>query len=126
MPFEHIIDHGNRLVVVRGTGEGTINETADSARRLFEDRSIGTDYAFMFVVNYITLHPTAGQMWIIVSFLERLLSQFSGRVAIVASEVGRITTANLIAFGADKGIGRLLVFPSEDQAREWLIQRTPK
>lgn len=126
MPFEHIIDHEERLVVVRGTGEGSINEAADSARRLFEDQSIGRDYTFMYVVNDITFRPTAEQMWTIASFLERMLSRFSGRMAIVASEVGRVTTANLITFGADKGVGRLRVFPSEDQARGWLLQRIPK
>lgn len=125
MPFEHIIDHGNRLVVVRGTGEGSIEETADSARRLLEEQSICTDYAFMFVVNDITLNPTADQIWTIASFLETMLSRFSGRMAIVASEVGRISAAHMVAFGADKGVGRLRAFTSESQAREWLLQTTP-
>ena len=121
MPFEHIIDHGNRLVVVRGTGEGSIEETAESARRLLEEQSIGRDYSFMFDVNNIVLDPTPGQMWTIASFLETILSGFSGRIAIVASEVGRISAAHMIAFGADKGFGRLRAFTSESQAREWLL-----
>ena len=121
MPFEHIIDHGNRLVVVRGTGEGSMEETADSARRLFEEQSIGRDYSFMFDVNNIALNPTPSQMWSIASFLETMLSQFSGRMAIVASEVGKISAAHMIAFGADKGVGRLRVLTSERQALEWLL-----
>jgi len=126
MPFEHIIDHHNRLVVVRGSGEGSMEETAESAHRLLEDQSIGTEYTFMFVVNDIALHPTPDQMWTIVSFLEMMLSRFSGRMAIVASQVGRVTAANLITFGADKGVGRLRAFTSESQAREWLLQATPE
>jgi hypothetical protein len=121
MPFEHIIDHGNRLVVVRGTGEGSMGETADSARRLLEEQSIGRDYSFMFDVNNIVLNPTPSQMWTIASFLETMLSRFSGRIAIVASEVGQISAAHMIAFGADKGAERLQVFTSESQAREWLF-----
>jgi hypothetical protein len=121
MPFEHIIDHHNRLVVVRGSGEGSMEETDDSVRRLLEDQSIGRDYNFMFVVNGIALRPTPSQMWTIVSFLEEMSSRFSGRMAIVASEVGLISAAHLITFGADKGAGKLRVFTSEDQAREWLL-----
>jgi hypothetical protein len=126
MPFEHIIDHGSRLVVIRGSGEGSMEETADSARRLLEDQSIGRDYTFMFVVNDIAHHPTPEQMWTIVSFLEMMLSRFSGRMAIVASEVGGISATHMIAFGADKGAGRLQVFTSENQARKWLLQTTPE
>jgi hypothetical protein len=126
MPFEHIIDHGDRLVVIRGSGEGSMEETADSARRLLEDQSICTDYACMFVVNDIALHPTPDQMWTIVSFLEMMLSRFSGRMAIVASEIGQISAAHMITFGADKGAGRLRTFTSESQAREWLLQTTPE
>jgi hypothetical protein len=98
-----------------------MGETADSARRLFEDTSIGSDYTFMFVVSDIALHPTPEQMWIIASFLERMLSQFSGRMAIVTSQVGYVTAAHLITVAADKMGGRLQVFPSEDQARQWLL-----
>ncbi len=122
MPFEHIIDHGIRLVVVRGDGEGSVEETADSAQRLLEDQSIGTDYSFIFVVNDIALDPTSDEMSSIVFLLKIMLGRFSGRMAIVTSRVGRVTTANLIAFSADNGIGRLQVFTSESEARKWLLQ----
>src|SRR5690606_12862045 len=109
-------------VVVKGSGEGSLDEIASSAYRLLEDQSIAADYAFMFVVNSTVLHPTPDQMWTIASFLERMLSRFTGRMAIVASDVGRISEAHLIAFGADKkGTGRLRVFPSEHQAQQWLL-----
>jgi hypothetical protein len=126
MPFEHIIDHGDSLVVVRGSGEGSVEETADSARRLFEDHSICRDYTFMFIVDDIALHPTPDQMWIIVSFLGMMLSRFSGRMAIVTSQVGRVTTANLIAYEADKEGGRIRIFASESEAQEWLLQNAPE
>jgi hypothetical protein len=126
MPFEHVIDHGSRLVVVRGSGEGSVEETADSVRPLLEDQSIRRDYSFMFVVSDTALHPAPDQMWTIASFLETMLSRFSGRMTIVASEVGKISAAHMIAFGADKGVGRLRVFTSESQARGWLLQATPE
>src|SRR5512143_3168034 len=124
MPFEHTIDHEIRLVAVRGSGEGSIEETTDSARRLLEDQSIHKDYAFMFVVDDIDLHPTRGQMSSIAFLLRTMLERFSSRMAIVTSQIGRVTAANLIAFEADKGDGRLRVFTSEGEAREWLLQTT--
>jgi hypothetical protein len=124
MPFEHIIDHRNHSVVVRGTGEGSIDETAHSVQCLLEDKSIGTDYTFMFVVDDIALQPTPEQVWIIASFLDRILSRFSGRMAIVTSQLGQVTAAHLIAIAADKMGGRVRVFLSEHQARQWLVETT--
>lgn len=124
MPFEHIIDHGDHLVVVKGAGEGSIDETAHSAQFLLEDKSIGTDYTFMFIVDDIALQPTPGQIWIIAAFLERMLSRFSGRMAIVTSKLGQVTAAHLITIAADKKGGRIRVFTTEHQARQWLLETT--
>jgi hypothetical protein len=126
MPFEHMIDHGIRLVVVKGSGEGSMEETADSARRLIEDQSICTDYTFMFVVDDIALNPAPEQTSGIAFLLETMLSRFGGRMAIVTSQIGRVTTASLIAFRVDKGDGKVRAFTSESEAREWLLQTTPK
>jgi len=126
MPFEHIIDHRDHLVVVKGTGEGSIDETAHSVQCLLEDKSIGTDYTFMFIVDDIALQPTPEQIWIIASFFDRMLSRFSGRMAIVTSKLGLVTAAHLIAIAADKMGGRIRVFTSEHQARQWLLGTTLK
>ena len=124
MPFEHIIDHGNHLVVVKGTGEGSIDETAHSAQFLLEDKSIGTNYSFIFVVDDIALQPTTEQIWIIASFLDRMLSRFSGRMAIITSKLGQVTAAHLVAIAADKKGGRIRVFTTEHQGRQWLLETT--
>jgi hypothetical protein len=125
MPFEHIVDHDTRLVVVRGNGEGSVEETIDSARRLLEDQSIHPNYHFMFVVDDIALYPTTVEMSRIAFLLETLLSRFKGRMAIVTSRVGRVTTAHLIANGADNGNERLRAFIWEAEARKWLAQAFP-
>ncbi|MEO0250518.1 MAG: hypothetical protein ABIN58_13545 [candidate division WOR-3 bacterium] len=126
MPFDHIIDHGARLVVVRGRGEGSLEETADSCRRLLEDQSIDADYAFLFVVDDIALDPTPHEMRSIMFLLEVMLSRFCGRMAIATTHVGRVTAANLIALAADAGRGRLRAFTSEGEARRWLLQTVPQ
>jgi hypothetical protein len=112
--------------VVRGSGEGSIEETADSVRLLLGDQSIGKNYVFMFLVDGIALNPTTEQMSAIAFLLETLLSKFSGRMAIVTSVVGRVTTAHLITAATDKERGRLRTFTSESRAREWLLQSTSK
>jgi hypothetical protein len=122
MPFEHVVDHDSRFVIVRGSGEGSVAETADSARRLLEDQSIGTDYRFMFVVDEIALHPTSGEMLSIVYLFKQLRSRFKGRVGIVTSRVGRVTTAHLIAAAVDGGADNTRAFTTESQARQWLFQ----
>jgi hypothetical protein len=124
MPFEHIIDHEIHLAIVRGSGEGSIEETTDSARRLLDDQSTRKDYSFMFVVDDINLHPTRDQIMSIVFLLRTLMERFSNRMAIVTSQIGRVTAASLIAFEADKGDGRLRAFTTESEARKWLLQTT--
>ena len=94
------------------------------AQFLLEDTSIGTDYTFMFVVDDIALQPTTEQTWTIASFLDRMLSRFSGRMAIVTSKLGQVTAAHLIAIASDKMGGRVRVFTSEDHARQWLLETT--
>lgn len=85
MPFEHLVDHESLLVVVRGAGEGSLEETYDSTYRLLKDPSIGSGYRFMFVIDDIALNPTHEEMSEIVSLISSLRSCFNGRMAIVAA-----------------------------------------
>lgn len=79
----------------------------------------------MFDVNDIVYHPTSDEMWRVASFLETLLARFTGRMAIIPSKVGDVSTAHLIAFGADKGTERVRVFSTKSDARGWLLQTPP-
>jgi hypothetical protein len=47
-------------------------------------------------------------------------------MAIVTSKLGLVTAAHLIAIAADKMGGRIRVFTSEHQARQWLLGTTLK
>lgn len=125
MPFEHLVDHGNRLVVVRGTGEGSLAETYDSARRLLDDRSIGSGYGFMFVVDDIALNPSLEEMSSIVSLIGMMRSCFYGRMAIVAARSGRQTASLMVALAANSASGKVQSFISEVTARTWLLADTP-
>lgn len=125
MAFEHHVDHGNRLVVVRGTGEGSLEETYDSTYRLLKDPSIGSGYRFMFVIDDIALNPTQGDMSEIVSLISSLRSCFNGRMAIVAARSGLQTASHMVALAANRASGKVQSFTDESSARAWLLADIP-
>jgi hypothetical protein len=125
MPFEHTIDPHGRMVVVRGTGEGSREEAIDSARRLLHEPSIGSDYSLMFVVDETALDPEAEEMARIVLLLRILRVWFKSRFAIVTSRPGRVTTSILVADEADDGSGNVEAFTSEGEATAWLLGGSP-
>ena len=127
MPFEHHVDHGSRLVVVRGTGEGSLEETYDSAYRLLINQSIGSGYRFMFVIDDIALNPTQEEMSVIVSLISSLRSCFNGRMAIVAARSGLQTASHMVALAANNasGVGVVQSFTNEGSARAWLLTDNP-
>ena len=125
MPFEHHIDHGSRLVVVRGTGEGSLEETYDSVHRLLKDQSIGSGYRFMFVIDDIALNPTQEEMSMIVSLINWMRSCFYGRMAIVTARPDQQTASLMVALAANSASGQVQSFTYEGNARAWLLTDTP-
>lgn len=125
MPFEHLVDHESRLVVVRGTGEGSLEETYDSTYRLLKDPSIGSGYRFMFVIDDIALIPTQEEMSEIVSLISSLRSCFNGRMAIVATRSGLQTASHMVSLAANRASGMVQSFTNESSAREWLLADIP-
>ena len=125
MPFEHLVDHGSRLVVVRGTGEGSLEETFDSAYRLLKDQSIGSGYRFMFVIDDIALNPTQEEMSVIVSHISSLRTCFTGRMAIVATRSGLQTASHMVALASNRVSGMVQYFTNEGSARAWLLADIP-
>jgi len=121
MPFEHRIDPHGRMVVVRGTGEGSREEAFDSARRLLHEPSVGLDYSLMFVVDETSLDPGAEEMAMIVLLLRTMRTRFKGRFAIVTSRPGRVSIAMLVAFDVDDGVGNVRAFMTEAEARIWFL-----
>ena len=125
MPFEHHVDHGSRLVVVRGTGEGSLQETYESAYRLLKDQSIGSDYCFMFVIDDIAFNPTQEELYFIVSIIGMMRSYFYGRMAIVAARSGLQAASLKVALAANTASGKVQSFTNEESARAWLLTDIP-
>jgi hypothetical protein len=126
MPHEQVVDHANRLVVIRFFGEGTLEDLSDAARCLLQDQSIGTGYGLMLVGDDYALYPTLDDLLNIVSFLKAVRCQFTGRIAIVTARPGQVTTALLVAISADTESKSVRSFVSESKARAWLLGSTEK
>ena len=124
MPYEYLIDHGSRLVVVRGTGEGSLEELSGSVLRMFEDRSIGSNYRFMVVVGDITFRPTLEDMSRIVSLIGDIRPRLKGRIAIVTDQLERIIGVQMVALAANGVFGEVQAFTNEGGARSWLLADT--
>ena len=121
MPFAHIVERENKLVIVRGSGAGSIAETKDSLDRLLADASLGREYLFMFVVSDIELTPVVNEFYEIVSFLRTLKAKFPGRKAIVNSAQSRNIPVKLLTMLIDPSRQTFHDFSTESEARQWLL-----
>ncbi len=125
MPYEYLVDHGRRLVIVRGTGEGSLEELSGSAHRMFEDRSIGSNYHFMIVVGDITFRPSLEDMSSIVALIGAMRPRLKGRIAIFTDRLERIIGAQMVALAANGVFGEVQAFMNEGSALAWLLADPP-
>jgi hypothetical protein len=127
MPFEHSIDDKNRLLVIRGSGAGSLEETEDSAGRairLIADGAIPRDYGVLITVDAIALAPTAEDAIRIAQLIALLQGQLRGPIAIVVSAVGKVTPAHLMAAYSSGPGSAVQAFTNEPAARAWLSLRS--
>ena len=125
MPYDYLIDHGSGLVVVRGSGEGSLEELFASAHRMFEDRSIGSKYSLMFLVGDITFYPSIEDMSSIVSLIAAIRARLMGRIAIVTDRPDRVVGSQMVALAANGVFGEVQAFATEGSARAWLVADLP-
>ena len=126
MPFEHSIDEKHRLLVIRGSGAGSLEETEDSVGRAL--RSIGNgeippDYGVLLAVDDVEWAPTAEDLVKITHFIALFQGRLRGPIAIVASAVGKLTPAHLVAAYSAGPSGAVQAFTNESEARAWLLAR---
>lgn len=120
MPFDHEVNHAERLVVVRGRGACTLAEWYDSFRRLLDNAELKPSYHLMFVIDEITDGVSAEEMVDIVRLFRLLRDRFTGRKAIVTSRPGRLSTVTMIALVASGG-DQVEAFSTEAAGRAWLL-----
>ena len=126
MPFEHSIDHKHRLLVIRGFGSGSLEETEDSVARAVHtitERAVLPGYGVLINVDAIDLVPTAEQTLRIAQLIALLHGHLRGHIAIVTSAIGKVTAAHLMAVHSSGPNEAVKAFTDESTAHAWLMAR---
>ena len=126
MPIEHVITNTNHLLVIRGSEAGSVEETEVAVRRAIDSivkGEIPRGSGVIFSVDALDLSLSEYAICKVTECLILLQKHLQGFLAIVASEVGKVTSAHLMAFGASGRIGKVRAFTDDSQAREWLLAR---
>ncbi len=124
MPFDHFFEEEHCLLVIRGYGAGSMEETADSAShaiRFVTHSETSSRYRVLILVDGIALTPTLEETQTILQFIVLFQSYLRGPIAIVASTTNRLTTAFLIAAYSSDSNGEVRAFETEIAARAWLL-----
>jgi hypothetical protein len=125
MSYVHVVDDKERLLVIRGSGTGSLEETTDSARRAIG--SIGVevpvDYGVLIMVDDLEWTPTGADLRLIAQLIGFLRRELHGGIAIVAEKVGKVTPVHLVAAYSDGLGGAVRAFTNESAARTWLAER---
>jgi len=126
MPFEHAIDEKNRLLVIQGSGASALEEFLDSLSHAVQsvtDGKIPSNYGALININAIAQELTPNETEIITQFVTLLKRYLQGPIAIVASAIGKVIPAIMIAIYAYAPAGTVQTFESESEARDWVLAR---
>jgi hypothetical protein len=123
MPFDLEIDKPGHIVVLRGSGSGSVEEIEASVRQFIQaiaDGTISTGDGLIIGVDATALEPTAQDVNKIGQLLSVVQGCLKGPVALVASVAGKVLPANLIAMYAGGVNNTVQTFTREADARAWL------
>ena len=126
MPFEHSIEAQNHLLVIRGSGEGTIEEAEDSTRRAaqsFKSGDVSRDFGILINVSGIARALSVDETNTIEKFIAVLQGCASGSIAIIAAAVGTVVPALIIAMNTTSPRQNVQAFTDETEARAWLREK---
>ncbi len=126
MPFDHSYETETCLLVLRGSGKGSIDEIIDSARRILRDPHLLSARGVMIVASETEHDPTPEEGEMIAVLRRSLKSRYGGPVAFVTTVAGRVTTAHLVSLMASDGGADTRAFMSEEAARAWLLGIEPE
>jgi len=120
MPFDHDVDSASAIVTIRVHECAATNEVMMLARQLLRDTGIDASYSLMILVGELTTDATPEELRALAEVLKLVGRKFTGRKAIVTAQVGRVTTARLVALSASTH-GDVEAFTAESAARAWLL-----
>ena len=126
MPFEHVVDAKKRLLIIRGYGTCSTQNAYDALRQAFCSVAHGmipADYGVIINMDdFVRVDTLAGETRL-EQFVALLQGHLRGPIALVASAVGNVIPANLIATQLDGPQGAVQAFMDEAQARNWILRR---
>lgn len=119
MPFDYEIDQDAGLVTVHAKDGVTPAEAVSTARQLLRDHAVGEWFGLLVVVDPGARESTPQELRDFAEVLKLFGQKLRGRKAIVATDVGRVTTARIVALIASTH-GDVEAFTSEGAARAWV------
>ncbi len=115
-------DVQTQTVRIQGSGEVSIEDRMSFLAMVFQDVSLPATSSVLIDVNAVTTTPTDDEIKIIAMLVRRIMTRFSGRVAILNVKVGHVTISNLIAAESAAGTDRVRVCTSEKSATAWIAK----
>ncbi len=122
MPFDYYIDHGNKVLIIRGTGLVTMEDRLDCVDSMFKDASINDQYNVAIDVSEVLNGPSSDDINKISLLVEKLQSKFGRRVAIINTRVGHATFSGLISISTICGSDKVKAFMSKTETLNWLCK----
>ena len=124
MPFEHVIDDKNRMLIIRGSGFVAIEEVTDSLRfaiRFVAAGSLPSDFGVLINVFTVELMQPAQDKMLITQLVTILKKHLRGPMAIVTPTDGSLIESKMIDIYTAGACGPTKTFKTEPDAFLWIM-----
>ncbi len=119
MSLEYTYDPQTRLIRIACKGAISIDERIQLVHHLMDDPHLPASASILIDVNEVTNVPNYKEIGVIGSLIEKLLSRFRDRVAILNAKVGHVTLSHMVSLTVGGKHGQVRVFSCETDARTW-------
>ena len=123
MPLTTHYDVQTHLIWVVGNGDVSMDDRFHCFRQILDSSEYNNGSDVLVDVNRVTNSPVGDEYQTIAKLVTALHSRFTGRIAIVNTRPGYVTTSNLIALSADLSQSFARTFHSEQEAMVWIKQK---
>lgn len=120
MALEYSFDASARLIRIVGRGAVSVESRVHLVRGLLGDTALPAVASVLIDVSEVTNAPDADDVRTIGMLIERMITRFRGRVAVVTASVGHVTLSHLVSLSVGDGVSGAQSFTSQSAARAWL------
>jgi len=122
MPFDYSYDPATGVIAIVASGSVTLQERYVLVNRLLNDSRVPDQSAVLIDARGAVDTLSETEVPVVAELIRRLQTRFAGRVALLSTNTGHVTTSHLVAFSAYDP-DSVVAFVSETDAREWLGRR---